>query len=181
MRVSCIPESAITLYRGSLCAFQNLPLEKLATVFAYEMYRRLVSPRTRQKKLLFFLEISLTLFLSLSLSLHRARPLWERRYKSVFTSHDAIVSRSGERIVTRNFLSAIIHALCWNISFPVFSFFFPSTLPFSLLCTSAVDKCYCVDTLKRALFRNFLFLCFWLSAFFSLWLIFWLAGVLKRW
>lgn len=172
MRVSCIPESAITLYRESLCAFQNLPLEKLATVFAYEMYRRLVSPRTRQKKLLFFLEISLPLSLSLTptLSLHRARPLWERRYKSVFTSHDAIVSRSGERIVTRNFLSAIIHALCWNISFPIFLFF--STLPFSLLCTSAVDKCYCVDTLKRALFRNFLFLCLYLSASFSLWLIF---------
>lgn len=66
MRVSCIPESAITLYRESLCAFQNLPLEKLATVFAYEMYRRLVSPRTRQKKLLFFLEISLPLSLSVS-------------------------------------------------------------------------------------------------------------------
>lgn len=68
MRVSCIPESAITLYRESLCAFQNLPLEKLATVFAYEMYRRLVSPRTRQKKLLFFLEISLPLSLSFSAS-----------------------------------------------------------------------------------------------------------------
>lgn len=167
MRVSCIPESAITLYRESLCAFQNLPLEKLATVFAYEMYRRLVSPRTRQKKLLFFLEISASLALFLCIV---QRPLWERRYKSVFTSHDAIVSRSGERIVTRNFLSAIIHALCWNISFPIFLFF--PTLPFSLLCTSAVDKCYCVDTLKRALFRNFLFLCFWLSASFSLWLIF---------
>lgn len=68
-----------------------------------------------------------------------------------------------------------------EISVFQFFFFFPSTLPFSLLCTSAVDKCYCVDTLKRALFRNFLFLCFWLSASFSLWLIFWLAGVLKRW
>lgn len=113
---------------------------------------------------------SRSLCLTPTLSLHRARPLWERRYKSVFTSHDAIVSRSGERIVTRNFLSAIIHALCWNISFPIFLFF--STLPFSLLCTSAVDKCYCVDTLKRALFRNFLFLCLYLSASFSLWLIF---------
>lgn len=111
------------------------------------------------------LSASLALFLCIV-----QRPLWERRYKSVFTSHDAIVSRSGERIVTRNFLSAIIHALCWNISFPIFLFF--PTLPFSLLCTSAVDKCYCVDTLKRALFRNFLFLCFWLSASFSLWLIF---------
>lgn len=123
--------------------------------------------------------LSLSFFLFLFLCIVRA--LCENEGKSVFTSHDAIVSRSGERIVTRNFLSAIIHALCWNISFPVFSFFFPSTLPFSLLCTSAVDKCYCADTLKRALFRNFLFLCFWLSASFSLWLIFWLAGVLKRW
>lgn len=68
-----------------------------------------------------------------------------------------------------------------EISVFQFSFFLPSTLPFSSLCTSAVDKCYCADTLKRALFRNFLFLCFWLSASFSLWLIFWLAGVLKRW
>lgn len=120
------------------------------------------------------LSASFSLCLTPTLSLHRARPLWERRYKSVFTSHDAIVSRSGERIVTRNFLSAIIHALCWNISFPIFLFF--STLPFSLLCTSAVDKCYCVDTLKRALFRNFLFLCLCLSASFSLWLIFWRQG-----
>ena len=80
---------------------------------------------TAEETSLFPRDLSASLSLSLSLSLHRARPLWERRYKSVFTSHDAIVSRSGERIVTRNFLSAIIHALCWNISFPVFLFFFP--------------------------------------------------------
>ena len=39
MRAPCIPEPAITLHRRSLCAFQKLPLEKLATVYTLSTNR----------------------------------------------------------------------------------------------------------------------------------------------
>lgn len=134
MRVSCIPESAITLYRESLCAFQNLPLEKLATVFAYEMYRRLVSPRTRQKKLLFFLEISLPLSLSVSppLFLCIVRALCENegiKACSLLTmpsSHDQV---NGS---WREIFYPLLYTRFAEIS--VFQFFFFSPLFLFLYC-----------------------------------------------
>lgn len=134
MRVSCIPESAITLYRESLCAFQNLPLEKLATVFAYEMYRRLVSPRTRQKKLLFFLEISLPLSLSISppLFLCIVRALCENegiKACSLLTmpsSHDQV---NGS---WREIFYPLLYTRFAEIS--VFQFFFFSPLFLFLYC-----------------------------------------------
>lgn len=134
MRVSCIPESAITLYRESLCAFQNLPLEKLATVFAYEIYRRLVSPRTRQKKLLFFLEISLALSLSVSppLFLCIVRALCENegiKACSLLTmpsSHDQV---NGS---WREIFYPLLYTRFAEIS--VFQFFFFSPLFLFLYC-----------------------------------------------
>lgn len=134
MRVSCIPESAITLYQESLCAFQNLPLEKLATVFAYEMYRRLVSPRTRQKKLLFFLEISLPLSLSVSppLFLCIVRALCENegiKACSLLTmpsSHDQV---NGS---WREIFYPLLYTRFAEIS--VFQFFFFSPLFLFLYC-----------------------------------------------